>query len=217
VSLATRVLTEAAGHQAAPPILCAMFDTELFGHWWFEGPRFLGAVLDRAAASGLTLTSAGDHLRRHPPQEAIELPEGSWGDGGGHQVWLNPETRWTWEPVYAAEARFVALAGAGLGVAADPLLHRLLTQAGRALLLLEASDWQFLITTLSARDYAEQRLTNHAADFDRLATLAARRLENGPLSGADETFLAECERRDGLFPDFDWRGYAPEPLAAAHR
>jgi 1,4-alpha-glucan branching enzyme len=66
VSLASSVLAEAAHRQSAPPILCAMFDTELFGHWWFEGPRFLGAVLDRAAAADLTLTTAGEHLRSHP-------------------------------------------------------------------------------------------------------------------------------------------------------
>ncbi|MFQ6099549.1 MAG: DUF1957 domain-containing protein, partial [Armatimonadota bacterium] len=28
-----------------PPILCAPFDAELFGHWWFEGPRWIALVL----------------------------------------------------------------------------------------------------------------------------------------------------------------------------
>ena len=52
------------------------------------------------------------------------------------------------------------------------------------------------------------RMSEHAEDFERLATLAERRTAGGSLSEADETFLAGCERRDSLFPDFDWRGYA---------
>jgi 1,4-alpha-glucan branching enzyme len=209
--LLERTLGEAARGQDAPPAVCAMFDTELFGHWWFEGPRFVGAVLDRCAQGGVSAIPAGAMLDRHPPREVVALPEGSWGDGGGHQVWLNDATRWTWPLVHGAEGRFESLvtvcAAGGSSERAEPLLERLLNQAGRELLLLESSDWQFLITTFAARDYAELRVTEHAEAFDRLAGLAERRAQGGALSEADETFLAECERRDSLFPDFDWRGY----------
>src|SRR5207245_2898239 len=158
--------------------------------------------------------SAGGHLERHPACEVVELPEGSWGDGGGHQVWLNDATRWTWAPIHAAEARYERLTRAAIARATEPLLDRLLAQTGRELLLLESSDWQFLITTYSARDYAELRLTEHAECFDRLASLAERRLADGALSEADEHFLRECETRDALFPDFAWRAGAGEPAPA---
>jgi 1,4-alpha-glucan branching enzyme len=217
VGLLQQVLGEAAARQPAPPIVCAMFDTELFGHWWFEGPRFIAAVLDRLAGAGIEPLGAGAHLERHPPREVVELPEGSWGDGGRHQVWLNDDTRWTWGPIHAAEARFERLARAAAETASEPLLERLMGQAGRELLLLEASDWQFLITTFAARDYAELRLAEHAESFERLAGLAERRLTGGLLAEADEAFVAECERRDALFPDFDWRGYAGSPAAVARR
>ena len=218
VGLLQRVLGEAAVRQSAPPIVCAMFDTELFGHWWFEGPRFVAAVLDRLAEAGIEPCSAGEHLEHDAPSEAVELPEGSWGDGGRHQVWLNDDTRWTWGPIHAAESRFERLAGEAAGVPAEPLLERLMAQTGRELLLLEASDWQFLITTFAARDYAELRLAEHSESFERLAALAARRLAGGSLAEADEAFVRECERRDPLFPDFDWRGYAggtPATVTAA--
>ncbi len=204
-------LTRTLEHQGAgsAPIAAAMFDTELFGHWWFEGPRFLGAVIDQAwrtAEIRPALPSA--YLRSHPADQVISLSEGSWGDGGGHQVWLNAETRWTWEHVHDAESRFERLVRDAVGRPSDALLDRLLSQAGRELLLLEASDWQFLITTVAARDYAEQRVSEHAADFGRLAQLAERRAQLGQLNSGDEQFLAECERRDSLFPDYDWRGHA---------
>ena len=215
-ALLERTLADARTRQSAWPGVCAMFDTELFGHWWFEGPRFVGEVLDRCAhGDAIEALPAGAMLDREPSLERVSLPEGSWGDGGGHDVWLNEATRWTWPLVHAAEQRFEGLAdaaaAAGGATTGDPLLERLLRQAGRELLLLEASDWQFLITTFSARDYAELRVTEHAEDFARLATLGERRVSGGAVSEADETFLAECERRDGLFPDFDWRGYASRP------
>ncbi|MEK7330360.1 MAG: 1,4-alpha-glucan branching protein domain-containing protein [Candidatus Eisenbacteria bacterium] len=218
-TLLERTLRDASHRQGTPPIVCAMFDTELFGHWWFEGPRFVGEVLDLCAkAGGVSAIPAGEMLERQPPQEMVALPEGSWGDGGGHQVWLNDATRWTWPLVHGAEGRFESLATTAAAREssgrAEPLLERLLNQAGRELLLLESSDWQFLITTFSARDYAELRVTEHAEAFERLATLAERRAQGGSLSEADENFLADCERRDSLFPDFDWRGYAGSPAPA---
>src|SRR5678815_4408112 len=44
---------DAAAHRGGSPFVCAMYDTELFGHWWFEGPDFLAAVLDRAEEFGV--------------------------------------------------------------------------------------------------------------------------------------------------------------------
>ena len=214
-ALLQHTLLAARQRQSAPPLVCAMYDTELFGHWWFEGPRFVAAVLDLCDGSGgVSACSTSEMLERHAPEEIVSLPEGSWGDGGGHDVWLNEATAWTWPLIHAAELRFQKLAdlvetATGLGAPlADPLLERLLAQTGRELLLLEASDWPFLITTGAARDYAHVRVTGHAEDFERLAILAERRAAGGSLSEADVTFLAECERRDSLFPDFDWRWYA---------
>src|SRR6185295_7943413 len=129
--------------------------------------------------------------------------------------WLNDATRWTWDSVHACETRFEAMVRTAATQAHDPLLDRLMAQAGRELLLLESSDWQFLITTQSARDYAELRLARHAADFERLAGLAERRATGGALNEADVNFVAECERRDSLFPDFDWRAVPRHEAAAA--
>ena len=215
-ALIERQLAEARHRRGSDVLLCAMYDTELFGHWWFEGPRFLGEVLDLCdRAGGVQCEHPARHLEVAPPDEAVALPEGSWGDGGGHRVWLNPETRWTWEPVHAAETRFERLARTAIAHPTDPLLDRLLAQAGREMLLLESSDWQFLITTVAASDYAALRVTEHAEAFERLAALAERRLAGGALGETDEHFLSDCERRDDLFPDFAWRFYAGAADAVA--
>jgi len=215
LALVARTLDDAAPLVPdAPPIACAMFDTELFGHWWYEGPAFLAEVLRGAATGPRSITPAA-YLERHPARDRVALPEGSWGDGGGHKVWLNAATRASWDAVHAAESRFEALVRNLSTRPTDPLLERLARQAGRELLLLESSDWQFLVTTQAARDYAEQRLERHGADFTRLAALADHRAAGGALAENDAAFLAECEQRDSLFPDFDWRGVTkPEPAAA---
>src|SRR5438552_3066279 len=128
---------------------------ELFGHWWFEGPMWLEQVMRELVSVGVTPVTLGEALERVPPIGPVSLPEGSWGEGGDHRVWLNPNTEWTWDRVYAAEAEWVELLA--LAGEAKPDLRRVISQATRELLLLEASDWQFLITTWSARDYAERR------------------------------------------------------------
>jgi len=46
-------LEELGRSMEPPPLLVAPFDAELFGHWWFEGPRFLAALFRHAAGSGV--------------------------------------------------------------------------------------------------------------------------------------------------------------------
>src|SRR3989442_74876 len=81
---------QTTGH---PGVVVAPFDTELFGHWWFEGPRWLEAVL-RKLEGQVEAATASSFLAEHPPRSTIRLPEGSWGQGGHHWVWLNDNTSW---------------------------------------------------------------------------------------------------------------------------
>ena len=87
--------------------------------------------------------------------------------------------------------------------------HRVLRQAGRELLLAEASDWQFLISTFSARDYAEVRFNDHIDRFERLAELAGQIHAGSAVDSASEAFLIECEEKDSPFPDLDLSLWKP--------
>jgi len=194
------ILARVAHDDGHPGMLCSPFDTELFGHWWYEGPQWLGHVFARLAAEGVAPITASEYLDTHRDREAITLLEGSWGEGGDHRVWMNKDTEWTWEMVYQTEEAFWTLVAAGRWQRA-PVLRRVVEQMGRELLLLEASDWQFLITTWSARNYAETRFAEHCADFTRLADLAKRVDGGGALSWDDEEFLKGKEAQDFCFPD----------------
>jgi 1,4-alpha-glucan branching enzyme len=201
--------TLATASKDGPALVCSPYDSELFGHWWFEGPMFLEHVTREMQKAGVSPATLGEALEIVPPRETVSLPEGSWGEGGDHRVWLNPDTEWTWDRVYAAEAEWAAQLQSIDGEDA----RRVLAQATRELLLLQASDWQFLITTWAARDYAERRVAEHYADFKRLSEMARTLASGEPLSIEAAETLRRLEREDFVFPslDPDWARGAPGP------
>lgn len=191
--------------------LVAMYDTELFGHWWWEGPEFLyESARLMAHDPDLECVTGGDLLDRDPPRHTITLPEGSWGEGGYHYIWINSENFWTWKKLYPAERKMREMAQQY----AEGPAKEIVRQAARELLLAEASDWQFLISTWAARDYAEVRFNDHIERFGRLALMADRVHAGGNLDDGDQTFLQECQVKDAAFADIDlaWWSALDRPL-----
>ncbi len=173
-------------------VVAALYDTELFGHWWFEGPEWLALVLRKLSAGTVRPATAGDCLDALPPRSLVSLAEGSWGKGGFHWIWLNEETGWIWKRIYEIESEAAA-------VRSRPSTdRRLLRQFYREKFLLESSDWPFLISTLTARDYAENRAAEHYA---RAAELAAWLKQGRRLGPAEEARLAAMEKEDGVFEE----------------
>ncbi len=194
-----------------PAVICAPFDTELFGHWWFEGPRWIEKVLTKMAARTDYQPATGSNaLEAVPPREMLEIPEGSWGEGGYHYIWLNEFTKWTWRHLYEDEQRYVKAAEKWAGARENNDLQRVLRQAGRELLLAESSDWQFLISTISARDYAELRFTHHHEVFVRLMDLVDRLGAGETLTDGDWLFVEGNEKRDPLFENLDPAAWLPK-------
>ena len=182
------LLEETARTESEARVVVAMFDFELFGHWWFEGIAFLGAVFRelarrdgpvRAATAGEAVREAGADA----PE--IEPGPGSWGRGGDFRVWDDAETKPFWRSVEDAEAQLRHIE------ALDP---GLLPAALRQALLLQASDWPFLVEAGTARDYAQRRIEGHAGALRALAGLAGRRR-----SRADALLLARLAANDRAF------------------
>ena len=178
-------------------VIVAPFDTELFGHWWFEGPDFLGDVYRalRGRPDVHPATGSG-HLLRHPSRAAIRMPSGSWGANGDFTMWLSEQTAWTWERLWPLEERFWDAAPAALG---SEQTRFILAQAARELLLAQSSDWQFIISTGAAADYGEKRFREHCSEteelVDALVDGSPEALERGSRRAA------ELGERDAIFPD----------------
>lgn len=180
-------------------IVVSPYDTELFGHWWFEGISWLKTFAEKIYLNPhIKQMTLGEYLNYCSPSEVIELPESSWGNGGKHYVWYNPETEWFWSSIHECEKLMEE--ATGRFIQSHGLVKAILNQAGRELLLLQSSDWPFLVTTGQAKDYAGQRFLLHYQRF--------RRLIDALLKGEFDTentlnYLQEIEEIDNLFPEID--------------
>jgi len=165
-----------------PALAVCAIDTELFGHWWYEGTAWLEAVLDEAERQGLRIAHLDDALQRHravPVADALadarpataraadavragELPATSWGTPRDLSTWDGP-------PVadLAWRARALELRALQRPHGAPPPSPRAL----RELLALQSSDWAFQVTRELAGPYPRERADGHAAALE--AALAA--------------------------------------------
>jgi len=198
--MVTEMLQGYAEQSGSFGLVSANYDTELFGHWWFEGIDWIEGVLRHLATSEtVELTTAGDFIKAHPPDTAVQLPEGSWGAGGTHFVWDNTDTHWMWPMIHEAEVKMAGMITAYPDAKGDD--KEVLNQAARELLLLQSSDWPFLVTTGQAREYATQRFLQHIERFNMLV----KSLQE---SEADINFARWCWEKDKIFPDIDYRWFA---------
>jgi len=191
-------LTDHLKATGKPGLIMVSFDTELFGHWWFEGMVWIKEVIRKLKNyTAISMQTASQYLAEHPPEQAITLPESSWGSGGHWQVWLNNDTEWMWPIIHDAEKTMEILvrkAQSSNGNGSNSLSKRALNQAAREILLLQSSDWPFLVTTGQAKDYAIERFNAHN---DRFLTLV-KMLKSGHYEEAE---IADIENTDNCFPD----------------
>ena len=182
------------------PIVVVPFDAELFGHWWFEGPRFLECFIKGVSAQrDFQLTTPTQFLSAHPSQQSIRPAASTWGEAGYLGVWLDPSNAWIYPHLQGAANRMHELARTN---SKGPLKirDRILKQLARELLLAQSSDWAFLMKMATAKDYASKRSMDHLVRFNRL-------YDQYITNTVDEKFLADCESRDNLFPNLNWHYY----------
>jgi 1,4-alpha-glucan branching enzyme len=202
VNMVAETLQAQPPQDGVPPLLCAPFDLELFGHWWHEGMLFLENVARVLAdgTHGIQPTTCAAYLDQFGTDGHIRMPEGSWGANGDNSVWLNGDTTSLLARMYGAELA-VREASVQTAWTDGATGERIARQMCRELLLMESSDWPTLITTGAARDYAEKRFAGHAASFAATQGIWQNYLANGSISESDAARLAEAETADGIFAD----------------
>jgi 1,4-alpha-glucan branching enzyme len=198
-----QVLGEYKHFSGRPGVCVASFDAELFGHWWFEGINFLRDVIFTLSRDpAIKLATAEEALQQHPPDKVMRLPEGSWGEKGNHSVWINDRTRWIWEIEYRSEGRMLQLLHE-LPWRTNGQVSQMLQRAARQLLLLQASDWPFVIHSQGAVDYGIQRFSGHATRFDRMALIAQNLAAGKQIDPIEQTQIAEADAHDNIFREID--------------
>lgn len=183
--------------QLPPPILVAPFDAELFGHWWLEGPAFLEHVLTGLDASSrgplpLAATSLTAYLERYPEAPIAEPAPSTWGEGGFGEAWTGPATARLWRHMHhTAREVQAALLRSPKGRRASAF-----EQSIRELMLLESSDWAFMITRGEMAEYAESRVRAHVHRARRLALIGAAESLPGALRPEDAAWARAVAERN---------------------
>ncbi len=191
-----------AGNMDRPPIIVSPYDAELYGHWWFEGPMFLGDLFRQLHFDQDVIEpiSPSQYLERHPTSQTATPGTSSWGLRGYGEMWCSESNAWTWRHVHKAGERMVELARRHQD---EPSLMkvRALKQAARELMLAQASDWTFIMATGTMVSYATRRFNEHIIRFTKL-------YEDLKLGTVDVPYLVDLEGKDNIFPHVDYRLYA---------
>jgi 1,4-alpha-glucan branching enzyme len=193
-----------------PPIVVAPYDAELFGHWWFEGPSFLETFfrkLHKRRSSGdlaLEAITLRSYLERHPVMPRATPAASSWGAGGYGEVWIGAESSKLWRHVHHA-SRYVAWLVDRHADAAGAR-GRALDQAIVELLLLQSSDWGFIISNGTVAPYAWARVRAHVHRLRHLGHL----LQKPALEPSDVAFVDDLAARDNFLAEL-----AGKPLRSA--
>lgn len=185
-------------------LITAPFDTELFGHWWWEGLRFLEDTIRISNESkSVRLIKITDYIQDSNILERRKLRAGSWGDGGGFDTWLNDRTMWVWRLIDQTEKNLMETIDASRGLSNENI-KRVLNYAVREMMFLESSDWTYLIGKNTAVEYAEMRVSTHYERLVRLLDIARSLTEGGSLSEVDRAYLCGFENIS-VFDNCNWR------------
>lgn len=187
-----------------PAVAVCAFDTELFGHWWFEGGAFLYRLIRLISEDPeIRMLTCKDCIKENPAYNRVYMPESSWGAKYTSETWFNGKTQWIWKNIYRTEQEIRYLA---THFRPDNKLQEILRQIIRESMLLQSSDWQFMITNNHTKDYAENRVLEHFENFNRLAQLAWNYIHNQFIDDEDWHRLNHCQKKNNIFkePEIMW-------------
>lgn len=180
------------------PVVTVAFDAELFGHWWHEGCLWLENILSGFSGSRSVKTVPCRHFIGPDPGGERVFPEkSSWGSGGYGDTWINPKNDWMVGYIHHATESMIKLADTHRHVR-DGKIIRALNMTAREVLLLQSSDWGFLLTKGSSGSYATKRFTDH---YER-ALYIVDMIRSGTLR---EDYFERTQGKDGEFVEVDFR------------
>jgi 1,4-alpha-glucan branching enzyme len=204
VGVVRRRLISESERLGQPTHVVAAFDTELFGHWWYEGPEWLGRVLRALPEAGVRVGTLADAKAQGFVGAPVELPPSSWGSGKNWQVWNGEKVadlvQLNSEVVDGALSTVDKALTQHAAVGAPTPRDRVADQILRETLLTVSSDWPVMVSKDSAADYARYRAHLHAHATREISdALASGRRDHA------ERLADGWNKADGLFGALDAR------------
>ena len=117
--------------------------------------------------------------------------ESSWGTGGKHFGWFNQETSWMWDTIEKARQELRSINH----ITGSELIVRARTQAVKEMMLMESSDWFFMVSNNHTRDYAVKRFLEHYGKLVRLVEM----VRMNQFSPENCEWLQQVEEEDDIF------------------
>jgi 1,4-alpha-glucan branching enzyme len=200
VSLIIEELRQFSETFSVKGIIVSPYDFELYGHWWMEGILWLKKIFEMIQNyESVEMITISDYISKYKEEfSTIRMGESSWGEGGHFQVWKNPEHGWIWSYINDSIRQFEKVLEANPNP--NEWGKRIQKQTARELLLMEGSDWPFLLYTKQAKEYANQRFHNHHQSFNKLLWACKDDTEEFRIACQE---LEELESKDSCFQDIE--------------
>ena len=200
-------------HTHNPPIIVCPYDAELYGHWWYEGPDWLYTLAKKVYYDkcNFKLITPGEYIEKYPEMQESTPCRSSWGAKGYSYVWLNRTNDYIHRHLHTCGNRMCEVAYEFSNEPQDSMKRRVLNQMARELVLLQSSDWLFIITNGTMVDYAKKRVKDHTGRFNKLYSWIKEDKdlrEKDKLEKDKLKFLEMIEEKDPIFPEMDYTLYS---------
>ncbi len=194
---------EKLSHQMSKePVITAPFDTELFGHGWFEGVQWIEEVFRQSQKNDIFSWGVPtEYIARNRDAETVSPIFSSWGNKGFSEVWFHEKNDWVHKPIFQSIEMMKDFVFRFPNEGA--LKERILNQALREVLLMQASDWPFILYNATDVAYAESRIKGHVENFNRI-------YDNLCSNEIDAEWLIALTQRNNIFPLLDYRTFTDE-------
>ena len=207
------------------PVVTSMYDAELFGHWWFEGPWWFEAVFRRINENGFvksakaidiadeTISKLNGLLKKYDDEKSyLELVENINRNNAKNGVFIAQPATSSWGGGGYAEVwlngkndviqPFLSdIASVLIDICKNGINRvkypEVLNQGARELILAQSSDWPFMLTTGQAVSYAERRGRAHLVRAKRCILMA---VGEEPM---DSGWFDDISGKDNIFPKLD--------------
>ena len=207
------------------PVVTSMYDAELFGHWWFEGPWWIEAVFRRINENGFvksakaidiadeTIFKLNGLLKKYDDEKSyLQLVENININNAKNGVFIAQPATSSWGGGGYAEVwlngkndviqPFLSdIASVLIDICKNGINRvkypEVLNQGARELILAQSSDWPFMLTTGQAVSYAERRVKAHLVRAKRCILMA---IGEEPM---DKVWFDDISGKDNIFPKLD--------------
>ena len=184
------------------PIVTSMQDTELYGHWWYEGPYWLYILIKKIYydQDEIEFIFPSEYIKKYPQIQVSNPNISSWGSGGSNAQWARCEPADIYIKLEIITQKMIKIAKKYKDEK-DLLKIRVLNQCARELLLLQSSDWFFNLTCHRVEQYSRFRIDLHIDRFNILYN----QLEKNQIN---EAILSEIENNDKIFDEINYKDYS---------